>query len=159
VNRIKSVLVERVRFFVVLGFVALYAADAQADTTDSTTISPGSVTSGNQLYEGLWVNPYGMGSASPSATSNGKSYNTVVDAYQWLFDEFGQPYLAYSQSWIAIGGFTSDPGASWLVSVGSTSMAGQAYSYQSSYGIAVWNMPSAFGIWEGTSYPLTVVHH
>jgi hypothetical protein len=157
VNRSKSVLMERVGFFVTLVFVALYAVAAQA-TTESTTISPGSVTSGSQLYEGLWTNPYGMGSASPSATSGGKTYNTVVDAYQWLIDEFGQPYLAYSQSWIAIGGFTSDPGASWLTSAASMSTAGQGYMYQSAYGIAVWGVPGAFGIWEGTSYPLTIVH-
>jgi len=112
------------------------------------------------MYEGRWTT-FGIGSASPSATSNGHGYAAVVDGYGWFLDEFGMPYLSYSTSWIGFSGFTSDPGASWLVSVGGRSMAGQAYTYQSAYGNAVWGMPTgvAFGMSYGTPYALTVVHN
>jgi len=142
-----------------LGLVALYAMNAQAQTSDTTTITPGYVDTGSQVYMGLWVNPYNMGSASPSTTSNGKTYNGVIDGYQWLYDQFGQPYLAYSQSWVGVSGFTSDPGAGWLVSVRGMSTAGQGYQYQPQYGIAIWGVAGAFGASPGTPLSVTWVHY
>jgi chitodextrinase len=134
--------------------------------TDSTTITAGSYSTGDiyqgtgQLFQGLWPS-YSMGSASPTTTSNGKTYVAMVDPYQWLIDEDMLPYLVYTgPSWIVFGGFTSDPGASLLATVGTTSKAGAPNSYNAAYGTASWNMPSGvmFGFWEGYSTPITVIH-
>jgi hypothetical protein len=88
----------------------------------------------------------GFGSVTPAVTANGYPYEAIYNAGGMNNGKGSSP--PYSE--IAIGGFTSNPGQSWLTSVSAlgvtTSASSATYTY--SDGVATW-------VWDGTEWGIS----
>jgi serine protease len=134
------------------GIVDAYAAVVAASSVvDNATLTVGAQSLGPASRKG-YLQSTAMGAISPAVLSTGQQVIQVTDTYlpnTVLFN-------------VAVSGFSSDPGASWLVKVsvnGVTPNFTGAYSY--SGGIASWQWPtvSAFtGIPVGGTAALVLTH-
>lgn len=124
----------------VAGLGLLLSARAQASgMTDMVNLTVGGCPLGSGFKTG------GVGSVAPAVTSNGYPYQEICD----------NPYRAgkggvQSSSTIEIGGFTANPGQSWLTSVsalGVTLASSSATTYSYSGGVASWT-------WVGPTWGL-----
>jgi YD repeat-containing protein len=129
--------------------------------TESVTVTPdqdGTWTPGSNFFFGArqayggW-NPVVIGTFSPTATANGKPFLELIDQYQVLVEEGPIFSLVYMSSYLRVGGFTSDPGADWLISIGGST----PLSYGYSNGWAVWLIPQ-LGMSPGSPVSLSIVH-
>lgn len=111
-----------------------------------------SITAGHTFTTGFfdeWGYQAGtVGSISGATLPNGK---TVTGLYDYT--------TTSAISILTIGGFTSDPGASFFSSIvanGRTKTAASAgYSYNASGGVASWSWTTQFGFGAAT-YPVTI---
>jgi hypothetical protein len=114
------------------------------------------VTSGSAgAAWGYWAGHFG--SASPTTTSNGLTYNSIADNYNgW---GWGATYGAS----FAVCGFGGDPGSGWLTSiaVGSTTKLSSAASYSYASGCASWAWSNGnIGLpYSGGPTQVTVTHY
>jgi hypothetical protein len=104
-------------------------------------------------YSTTWFH---VGSMTPAATIDGKSFVSLIDSYPC--GGFG---CGTSNGSFSVSGFSANPGAAWLnkISVGSSAKAGASASFSYASGTATWTWTgSPFGVVNGGSYPVTVVH-
>jgi hypothetical protein len=108
-----------------------FGATANA-TTDNSTITVGVKSTGFGDWYGFDSGV--MGSISPTTVTGGEGYA------EW-FD------IDTSLSFVAISGFSSDPGQSWLTSAQcySVTMTGASATYSYNSGAATWRWSGAFG--------------
>jgi chitodextrinase len=122
--------------------------------TDTPVMTVGGPIATNQGASGGFI-AGSYGSMSPTATGTGF-------AYKQLTDQYASPNAggAFLQSRFAVGGFGSDPGQGWLISVGfagGTTQTGGAATYSYSAGVATWTWTTPFGIGAGNKN-CTIVH-
>lgn len=93
-----------------------------------------------------------LGSYSPTGLTGGKTLTQVFDFISTCAGTLGQ---------VAISGFSSNPGSSWLMSVtcnGKTRLSSAVTSFNYSSGVATWDWSgSPFGFLSG-SYSCSIVH-
>ena len=124
-----------------------------SNTAPTAQVDYVNVTSGSGGYAwGYWAGNWG--SASPTATSNGKTYKSIADNYNPWGGIYGTAF--------AVCGFSSNPGTGWLVSiaVGSSTRSSSAASYSYGSGCASWAWTgSAIGIPYSGVAQVTVTHY
>lgn len=115
--------------------------------TDVVTLTAGGIYNG-PTSAGFWAGRYG--SVSPTVTSNGYSYQQIVNNAAFVRKGFSTP----ASSQISVGGLSADPGQSWLTSVGAlgvTTTGATATKYTYSGGVATWEWDNTpWGIQSGT---------
>jgi hypothetical protein len=131
-------------------FLFLDATKGALAATDTTTIVVSNLPANTCCETGA------VSTFSPSATSGGNTYVTLMDKYGSV-KEGGD----FQQSTFSVSGFSADPGKAWLTSishVGTTLSGATASSYTYNAGVATWNWTSGpIGLIDGSS-TLTVVH-
>ena len=124
-----------------------------ASSSDSGTLTPGVTNIGTC---GHFVGYTGShGSYSPTGLTGGE---TVVA----LFDEDNTPpCFPSTTSELFVTGFTSNPGASWLISVTCNGVAKSGSSATFGYGTgeATWQWSSHFGFTNNAQISCTIVHN
>jgi hypothetical protein len=129
-------------------------------SSDSGTLTPGSklsgcnLTGGKQSFVG-YVNGLGIGVYSPTGLTGGRTVVAITDQTRI---ECG-----VTNSYLAVDGFSSDPGSSWLSSVTCNGVkflasAVTSYSYDSPSGNATWVWTQQFGLSDGAQVSCTIVH-
>jgi hypothetical protein len=96
-----------------------------------------------------------IGSISPTMTRNCKTYLRIKDHYNKLTGD-------WTAARFDVGGFSADPGSSWLTSVqesGGTLHTGATATYTYSAGIASWVWTTTFIEGGGNPVTVTVVHN
>jgi hypothetical protein len=122
------------------GICLLVSAQARASSmTDIVTVTAGGTTGAG----GAGFKAGGFGSVKPAVTANGYTYEDIYNA-GGINNGKGST-APYSE--IAIGGFTSNPGQSWLTSVSALGVttSGSSATYTYSDGVATW-------VWQGTEW-------
>jgi hypothetical protein len=100
-----------------------------------------------------------FGSYSPSTLTGGKTVAEVFDR-----TVAGSPMGCPTPSVVlAISGFTSSPGSSWVTSITCNSVKlttpGIGFSYSSGLATWTWNASTPFGFSPGVNYTCTIVHN
>ena len=107
------------------------------------------------LYDG-YVSVFSIGSYSPTGLTGGKTVDSVAD-------ELATCTPTISISFLAIDGFSANPGQSWLTSATCNGVTnnGSAATYSYSSGIAQWVWSTKFNLSSenGMNVSCTIVHN
>jgi hypothetical protein len=139
----------------------LLPQEALASSSDSGTLTPAQVGSGCYTYVGYYV-LQGWGSYSPTGLTGPKTLTGLWD--QIGCSGAGSPSARPSSS-LFVGGFTSSPGAGWLISItcnGVEHLASDAlffWGLVGPYNEATWTWPQLFGFGNGAQVSCTIVHN
>lgn len=123
-------------------------------TSTTTCVNPITHVSGTIYFVG-YDSYTSEGSYSPVTLTGGK---TVVA----VFDTHGTGGCPGVFPTLIVKGFTSDPGASWLVSItcnGVALGAGASYFWEPGVPEAIWEWSTIFGFTNGSQYNCTIVHN
>jgi len=151
---------------VLIGWFCLSQLAAAA--SDSGTLTPGEQFScpapGNTVFVGIGYDVGLYGVYSPLGLTGGRTVRELRDVGfgPKLFPTFCGPIPSTSQSYFEAGGFTADPGSSWLTSVtcNGVTKLGTAAVYVYSGGSALWEWAnSAFGFVSNAQVSCTIVHN
>lgn len=156
--------IPRVLCLAIVGWcLALPAAFATTDLATLTVGSSALTTCGSsKLVDSGY--PWPSSAYSPSTLTGGNAVIAVYDVT--CGSPFNPPFLYAINSNLVIGGFSSDPGKSWLTSVScngvtETSASATGYGYNASTGRATWNWSTTFGLWwqaPGVNVSCSIVH-
>lgn len=130
------------------------ASSSNSFTTQVCTDHP-VMTEGNSTNVGFQLSTH-TGSMNPTSTSNGHPY-------QNFSDRTSPATGAYIGTHFAVSGFTSDPGAGWLVSAAAQSFtlygSSATYSWNPTTGTADWTWVSGPNFSGSGTTTCTIVHH
>lgn len=150
----------RVKKLAVFMMVVVSSASqfATASSSDSATLTVGVATArcagagGDQVQSGF-NSVLSIGSYSPTGLTGGKTVAAVVDTFE---------ALCFSSSFSAlnVSGFSSDPGASWLISITCNGVENTSGTFSYSGGEASWIFSTLFGFTgkSGSNVSCTIVH-
>jgi hypothetical protein len=134
--------------------LALASSDDGTLTVGGTSVP---CTGGEQLLRG-YSGSLPFGAYSPTGLTGGDTVSSVFDNTPFLC---GPTYTAFS--YLAISGFSSNPGSSWLSSItcnGVTNEQSHSSQYVYSSGTAEWYWYTQFGLasHNGSNVACTIVH-
>lgn len=125
-----------------------------SQSTTSQCINPRTQQTGTHYIVG-YDSFVSEGSYSPAVLTGGKT--TVA-----VFDSHGTGGCPGVFPTLIVKGFTSDPGASWLVSITCNGVAlgvGASYFWEPGVPEAIWEWSTIFGFVNGSQYNCTIVHN
>lgn len=142
----------RLTLVAVLGVSQLAIAASTDNGTLTVGIGSGGVCGGFPLIDVGYVAALSIGSYSPTGLTGGKTVRVLLD------------YASCSLiSELNVGGFSSNPGKNWLVSVtcnGVTNSGSAASYFYTAGGVAGWQWNQQFGFsGSGTTVSCTIVHN
>lgn len=136
---------------------------SSASSSDGGTLTAGQSASsacpppfhGGAIYFVGYDNYTSEGAYTPTKLTGGDTVTAVFDTHSTCSG-------SHVSSSLIVTGFTSDPGAGWLVSITCNGVglgAGASYFWEGGVPEAIWEWTTGFGFANGTQYSCTIVHN